>query len=269
MANTIFKWAGSKDPNHYQQYEPFALAYERARAGEYKDYIEPMLGLGQMAAWFAQANPQMTIVASDINEDVIKTHIAIRYIPRFVSEALASLKTDEASYYEIRAWDDETLDAPMQAARFVYLTKLGWQGLYRRNGNGGHNVPYGRYKNPTLPSESDLVAWSEVIRHWNLSVGDYRDIVMLPRSLWFFDPPYDGSTHLYGAGFFNQITLANFANWQRSRGHDVIITNYDTPFVRKLYRDWTFTPTRLLKRMAAGKRKSAGMQEVVISHLAS
>ncbi|HAC2565480.1 TPA_asm: DNA adenine methylase, partial [Listeria monocytogenes] len=65
-------------------------------------------------------------------------------------------------YYELREWDRtgvmEEKNAIERAARFIYLNKTCYNGLFRVNSQGQFNVPYGQYKNPNIVNEEILRA---------------------------------------------------------------------------------------------------------------
>ena len=64
----------------------------------------------------------------------------------------------------MRAWDRtgelQKRSNTERAARFIYLNKTGFNGLFRVNSQGQINVPYGRYKNPAIVNEEVLHAVS-------------------------------------------------------------------------------------------------------------
>ena len=120
-----------------------------------------------------------------------------------------------------------------------YLNKTCYNGLYRVNSNGKFNVPEGRYNNPDICNADRLREASQALQNVTICVGDFASIVQPGRSdLVYCDPPYDGVFTSYQASGFrgsDQERLRNAANaWMRS-GTRVVLSNADTPAMRKLY----------------------------------
>ena len=80
-----------------------------------------------------------------------------------------------------------------QAARFIYLNKTCYNGLYRVNRQGQFNVPFGKYKNPLLYNQEDLLLASTMLQHAELFAEDYAVFLKQharPRDFIYLDPPY-------------------------------------------------------------------------------
>lgn len=105
-------------------------------------YFEPFLGSG---AIFFHLSPKGAVL-SDSNTDLIKTYQAIRddwEAVLFLLE-LHHRKHCKDYYYSIRS--SEPSDKVEAAARFIYLNRTCWNGLYRVNLKGKFNVPIGTKK---------------------------------------------------------------------------------------------------------------------------
>src|SRR5262249_52819966 len=106
---------------------------------------------------------------------------------------LRGMKTDEGSFYKVRSQEVEKLSLIERAARTIYLNKTCFNGLYRVNRQGKFNVPYGRYKNPTICDEDNLRQASQVLQRAEIILGDYKTVLQRcarPSDLIFLDPPY-------------------------------------------------------------------------------
>lgn len=132
------------------------------------------------------------------------------------------------------------IDDPVErAARFIYLNKTCYNGLYRVNKSGLFNVPMGTYKNPAIVDADNLRAASAALSKAHLKWQSFEEIDPKQNDLVYCDPPYDETYDQYTPGRFNstgQQTLADHANQWHRTGAAVIISNSDTPLIRKLYK---------------------------------
>ena len=69
----------------------------------------------------------------------------------------------------------DNLDIVGKAARFIYLNRYCFNGLYRTNKSGHFNVPYGGRKSGNTPSESQLLEASSLLSRVTLQCGDFED----------------------------------------------------------------------------------------------
>ena len=111
----------------------------------FENYHEPFLG---GASIFLSIRPQKQAFLSDLNEELIKTYIALRDTPHDVIRVLYTYSNDRDSYYKIR--NEQPQDEITRAARFIYLNQTSYNGIYRVNLNGEYNVPYGFRKKEFL-----------------------------------------------------------------------------------------------------------------------
>lgn len=151
----------------------------------YNNYFEPFMG---GAAVFFSMETQHKCFLSDINQELIDTFCALRDNCQDVIACLKQYLPDEKSYYIIRAMEPTSLEE--KAARFLYLNKYSFNGLYRVNREGKYNVPYGKRQPPidyeVLISASKKLQGVEIIRR------DFIEIKPLikKKDLFFLDPPY-------------------------------------------------------------------------------
>src|SRR3989440_10115336 len=112
--------------------------------GPLRRYHEPFVGGG--ALFFAVA-PRRAVL-SDANGELIHCWRQVRDDAHGVLDALAAHVYERARFEAVRALDPLRLPAAQRAARFIYLNKTCFNGLWRVNRAGRFNVPVGRYKNP-------------------------------------------------------------------------------------------------------------------------
>jgi len=244
------KWAGGK-----RQLLPEIRKYLPENFVKMR-YYEPFVGAG---ALFFDLQPCRALI-SDINADLILTYEVIR---DHVEELIQALNThrelnDKPYYYQIREQDRNNerfseLTNIQRAARFIYLNKTCYNGLYRVNSQGMFNVPYGRYVNPAICDEPVIRAIHRYLSHENTSIsilhGDFAVAVADAgqNSFVYFDPPYHSPNNSsftgYQVGGFSeseQERLRSVFVERTNAGAKCLLSNSDTPFIRELYDDVSF-----------------------------
>src|SRR4029079_13738203 len=91
---------------------------------------------------------------SDVNPKLVAVHVAVRDDVEGVLRALATLPDEDwrDRYYEVRdAYNGGPFTGAAHAARFLWLNRAGYNGLYRENRKGEFNVPCGKYSALRLP----------------------------------------------------------------------------------------------------------------------
>lgn len=232
------KWAGGKT-----QLLPELLARVPAH---YNAYYEPFVGGGALFFALAADNRIERATLSDANTDLVNTYRQVRDNVDAVVEILRHHEKahSEQHYYTVRS-NAKLEDADWRAARFIYLNKTGFNGLYRVNKSGGFNVPFGRYTNPTICDEENLRACAMVLRGADIRDVDFRTAAQEARrgNLVYFDPPYaplskTSSFTAYTAGGFGHVeqeALADLALGLKMRGVHVLLSNSSVEVVEKLY----------------------------------
>lgn len=115
-------------------------------------YYEPFLGGG--AVYFS-LQPNKAVLG-DINGKLVDTYIAVRDHIDEVIRALRRLEVSEHEYYRIR--ESKPIKLSRRAARFLYLNRTAFGGIYRENKQGQFNVPFGGgQRTPAILWETDLL----------------------------------------------------------------------------------------------------------------
>lgn len=165
------KWAGGKT-QLLGVIQPL-LDERRSYSGT---HFEPFLGGGSVA--LAQGE-DVLVAAGDACEALVEMWSEVRRAPGQVANELERFgaRHSERLYYEVRAARYES--AVMRAARFIYLNKTGFNGLYRVNRRGDFNVPIGRGKPRQLPTRGELITISSrMSRSWaGLHCGDFEPLI--------------------------------------------------------------------------------------------
>ncbi|WEV54672.1 DNA adenine methylase [Leuconostocaceae bacterium ESL0723] len=242
LIKPFVKWAGGKRQllPEIEQYVPRDI----------KKYYEPFVGGG--AVLFDLQPAKATI--NDFNGELTNAYESVK---DNVDELIAELKEHQHShseehYYEVRLWDrDGTLEEVsnvQRAARFIYLNRTGYNGLFRVNRKGQNNVPFGRYKNPTIVNEEGLRAVSRYLNEADVAIlnGDYANAVKdaEPGDFVYLDPPYapvstNGQSFVgytsTGFGIDEQVRLRDFFDELTQKGVNVMMSNSSTPLIHDLY----------------------------------
>jgi DNA adenine methylase len=227
------KWAGGK-----RQLLPELLRYVPQRFGI---YYEPFVGGG---ALFFALRPKAALI-TDVNARLIRTYRGVRDSVADVIRLLESYPHDEKFFYTLRDVNIDTGTDAEVAAWFIYLNKVGFNGLYRVNRRNRFNVPFGRHKNPTICDDTTLRACSAALAHAEIQVADFAAAVAGAEAgdLVYFDPPYvplsvTSSFTSYtsdGFGLDAQVRLRDLALALKQRGVHVLLSNSSAEFVRDLY----------------------------------
>lgn len=268
-ARPFLKWAGGKG-----QLAPEILARFPANYGT---YYEPFVGGG---ATFFALQPRRAFL-SDINSELITTYCAVRDDVTGVIAALREHRYDRGYFDYVRALDPSagldlsTLNAAGVAARMIFLNRSCFNGLYRVNRAGKFNVPFGRYKNPTICNTENLTAVSNALASVDLRVKSVFESVLRARrgDLVYFDPPYDpltpsASFTAYTAGGFGpdeQARLAELFGDLARRGVHVLLSNSDTPLIRKLYRGFRIDTVYARRAINSRADKHGQVGELLIT----
>jgi DNA adenine methylase len=206
-------------------------------------YHEPFLGGG---ALFLALQPSLSYL-SDANPHLMACYKSIRDNPDQVAAYLTQHleSTSEAYYYGVRDLYNRTGNSAAQAARFIYLNKTCFNGIFRVNRKGEFNVPYGWKEPPWLPSREDLRRVSKALKNASLTTASFDDTLesLGVNDFVYLDPPYPP---LNGTSYFTHYTTDRFGEIDQcrlatcvaelhERGAKFLMSNADTPLIRDLY----------------------------------
>jgi DNA adenine methylase len=208
-------------------------------------YHEPFVGGGAM---FFDLKPKKAIL-SDMNAELVITYNVIKNDVENLIKKLNHHKSKNNKEYflKIRAKDVNKLTSLDVAARFIYLNRTCFNGLFRVNSSGGFNVPYGKNKNPMICDEENLRKVSKSLRGIRIIHEDYKKVLDRAKKgdFVYFDPPYypvnkTSSFTSYTKEAFlekEQMELSSTFLELHNRGCYVMLSNSNTPFIRELYRN--------------------------------
>lgn len=179
-ATPFLRWAGSKK----QIVSVLAGFWQDG----YDRYVEPFLGSGCL---FFHLAPHKALLA-DINRELIEAYRLVKTSPKSVSRVLYGMSTGETAYYKVRGRDPQSLTPTQRAARFIYLNRFCFNGLYRTNQRGKFNVPFGGQKSGTLASQTALLRASAALKRVALVAADFEKVLQQarPGDFVYMDPPF-------------------------------------------------------------------------------
>ena len=93
----------------------------------------------------------------------------------FRSKALRP--NDKQEYLRLREIDISTMTPPARAARFIYLNRYCFNGIYRTNLAGKFNVPYSGVRCGSVPADATFEKCSNRLRKARFVNGDFEKVL--------------------------------------------------------------------------------------------
>ncbi len=248
----------------------------------FNNYFEPFVGGGALFFELYRLGllQNKKIFLFDINEELINAYKVVQQFPSKLLDELKQFqqKHSREFYYEVREWDRDknfkNIDKVLRAARFIYLNKTCFNGLYRVNKNGYFNVPIGRYKNPKIYDEELILNASYALKDATIEVADFSKVVEFAKKndFIYFDPPY---YPLSDTSNFTSYTDSAFLEDEQKRlyqvfkkldkkGCFVMESNSDTNFIKTLYKDYKIDIVYMHRFINSKKDGRGKISEVVI-----
>jgi len=184
---------------------------------------------------------------SDMNLELITTYKVIKKdFKKLIIKLKEHQRKNSKEYFlKIRSQNLNRLSDVSIAARFIYLNRTCFNGLYRVNLSGRFNVPYGKYKNPKIVDEDNLKKVSQQLKGAKIFHQDYKKTIESARKgdFVYFDPPYaplspTSSFTSYtkdGFGEKEQIELRDIFYKLHKKGCFVMLSNSNSDFINKIY----------------------------------
>ena len=235
-----------------------------------QDYYEPFVGGGAM--FFAlRSRLKHDIYLSDRNNELMITYKTIATQRTKLIKILENHQSLHDKDYYTSVKNRKVNSNLEKAARFIYLNKTCFNGLYRVNRNQQFNVPMGKYINPKILDDSNLKAVSKVLKGVILTCQPFENIQPKKDDFIYCDPPYDKTYNSYTEHGFDdddQQRLAKIATEWHKKKVSVMLSNSDTEMIRRCYEDkhWKFhkiMAPRYINCKGDGRNKKA---EVVITN---
>ncbi len=218
---------------------------------------------------------------SDTNEDLMNAYKVVKWRPRELVTVLEVLRREysstrdkESYYYEKRDWLPK--DSVHAAAKFIFLNKTCYNGLYRVSASGQFNVPFGGYKKPRILDQWTLLLDHKALRESraDLQSVDYIKAMEKCRlgDFVYLDPPYHPTsktssfTDYTPAGFSeeDQRQLSQVFSDLVERGCTVLLSNSDTPLIRKLFEGYDSARVKVNRPINCIGDRRRGFRELIV-----
>ncbi|MDN5331253.1 MAG: adenine methylase [Tepidanaerobacteraceae bacterium] len=297
-AKPFLKWAGGKSQLLDELYKRLPLAF--IQSGEIERYVEPFVGGGAFFFFIKRNFKVRESFLLDINRELM---ISYKVIQNNVNELIDELRNIEEKYlklseeyrkhfyYKIREeynrqknnfdYANYNFDWIKRAASLIFLNKTCFNGLYRLNKKGEFNVPFGKYKNPTICDSENLIAVHRALEDTEIICADFEESkkYIHKNTLVYLDPPYrplnDTSNFTsYSESGFNdddQRRLAYFFKEMDKRGAYLILSNSDPKnvdvndnFFEELYSGFIIERVKAKRHINCYGNKRGEINELII-----
>ena len=282
----FIQWVGGKRQliSRYEQFFP----------EKYGNYYEPFAGGAAIFYWqYNKFAEDKEYFLSDMNQELVITYNVIKQQPEDLIEILKVLneKHSKQFYYDIRNIDRqsvgekkykklfsivEEIDPVSIAARFIYLNKTCFNGIYRVSGDGTFNVPIGKTLSKNVCNEEKILSASRALKNVTITHEPYENVLEKASEgdLVFFDPPYEpisetSSFTSYTTGGFtfeDQIKLKQIFDSLVQKGCNVLLSNSNSEKIIELYSDYRIEQFEVNRNLnsKADKRKNSAVEVLVI-----
>ncbi|MEX1248987.1 MAG: Dam family site-specific DNA-(adenine-N6)-methyltransferase [Anaerolineales bacterium] len=260
MAQPFLRWAGSK--------RKLVPTLKEFWTSNYQRYVEPFAG---SACLFFEISPSRALLG-DVNIELINAYRHMKRAPYAVLEELKSFKSGRKNYYEIRGLDINYLTPLRRAARFIYLNRYCFNGIYRTNKSGLYNVPYGGDKN-RFPSNSVFLNCSDALKKAKLISGDYKETLDLTceGDFVYLDPPFSVKNRRifteYDATKFGLDEIFMLRQWMkklRARGVSFLVSYAASKEARFLKDGFEWDVKKVQRTIASFSHKRKMAYELLI-----
>jgi DNA adenine methylase len=238
----------------------------------YQRYVEPFAG---SACLFFALDPP-TALLGDINHDLIDAYLAIREDPVAVFDCVHSIPLGKRSYYRQRAKDPRSLTLQDRAARFIFLNRFCFNGLYRTNLAGAFNVPYSPARTGSLPTLADLELIAYRLSLAEIRTSDFSETIdsTAAGDFIYADPPYAVSTSRifreYDPHSFAVDDIPRLADClQRAdaRGAKIVVTYADSSEFRQSFSHWHMSRVRTPRNISGFAKHRRSAIEIIATNV--
>jgi len=263
-------------------------------------YVEPFIGGGAFFFYLKNNYEVKKAFLYDINVELILGYKVIQNdvqdlvceLEKIEKEYLKLPETDRKKYYygvrdkyneQQVTFDYENYNTlwVIRAAYLIFLNKTCFNGLFRQNKKGKFNVPFGRYKNPTIYDKENLLKVHEALKNTHVFAADFEESKknITKNTMVYFDPPYRplSETSYFTSydkdGFTDddQIRLSSFFKEMDKKGAFLLLSNSDPKnvdvndnFFDHLYADYKIERVNANRSINSDAAKRGNITELLI-----
>lgn len=228
------RWPGSKFEHLHELFKCLPQSFN--------NYFEPFSGSGVV---FYNLNFHGQAYLSDLNPELITFYKVLIEHTKELFHLICSKENSEQFYYLERSQKPKT-DIEL-AARFYYLNRTCFNGLYRINKKGQFNVPYGNRTNLNVLDKENLISFKKKLKNAKFSCHDFEKTKIKPNKydFIFIDPPYSSKIDYENFTMYNdkvfswkdQQRLANYCKELDSKGVKIMMTNLYNDEIKVMFHD--------------------------------
>lgn len=265
LQRSFLKWPGGK----YRSLNQLLCLFPK----DYGSYYEPFFGAGSACLNVGGRRK----VVSDVEDVLMSTHNQVKNNVTKVIEELDSFENEESAYYEIRTQFNNSPEefSYSDAARFIYLNKCGFNGLYRRNKRGGFNVAFGKRSGDPHKDFENLRACSSLLQSVELRSGGYASCLadVDVGDFVYLDPPYLKESETSFTGYnSNQFgtsenkKLSEFCRNLDSKGVLFAVSNSNLSLIREWYNGFRVHEIQAIRSISREGRSRGVCTELLITN---
>lgn len=290
IAKPFIKWVGGKGQliSTFETMLPYNF-----HKMEDVTYIEPFIGGGAMLFFMLQKFPNIKkAVINDLNPNLVKAYTTIKHTPESLIQSLQKIQREylrisneeerKNFYLTVRKrFNEGKLSDIDNTMYFIFLNRTCFNGLYRVNSKGKFNVPFGKYKNPTICDDDTIYTDSKMLQKVEIVSGDFEQTeqYISEKTFVYFDPPYrpldaTSSFNSYAKEAFNdeeQIRLKKYFDRLTSKRCMMMLSNSDCrgrnpedTFFDDLYKDYIIERVYASRSINANPEKRGKLTELLI-----
>lgn len=261
----FLRWAGSK-----RRLIPVLKTFWQAK---HKRYIEPFAG---SACLFFALRPQKAILG-DLNPELISTYIEVKYrLDKVLNELNGFTPWSKSEYLRLRSLDPLSLPPHVRAARFIYLNRFCFNGIYRTNLKGQFNVPYSGDGCGAIPDATVFLRCSKSLRGARFLNKDFEAVLKEARrgDLVYMDPPYAVRARRvfseYDPSTFTYADIQRFRGWMERldrAGIDFVVSYAESDEAEVLRAGFSHQTISVRRNIAGFAAHRASTNEVLITNM--
>lgn len=264
MASFI-RWAGSK-----KKLLPILQEYW---SDKFNTYFEPFMGSAQL---FFNL-PVKNAILSDINKELTITFRQVKNNVHNVYENLVKEEISKNNFLRLRNTDPETLDYCGRAARFLYLNRFCFNGLYRTNSKGKFNVPFSENSNNKFLDYKYFIKYSRKLQRSKIICDDFENIIknnVRMNDFVYLDPPYSLRERTlfdeYSPNSFRFNDVDRFSNTLKTindRGAFFVISYSYRKEIVELFEEWNLKKVIVQRNIAGFSRNRRKSAEIIATNI--
>ena len=261
----FLRWAGSK-----RRLLPTLQTFWTKK---HRRYVEPFAG---SACLFFAIKPPKAILG-DLNPELIATYIEVKYRIAAVLTELKKLKPeDKEEYLALRRIDTSSMTPAARAARFIYLNRYCFNGIYRTNLLGQFNVPYSGVRCGNVPADEVFQKCARRLKSAKFVNGDFEKVLSQAQKgdLVYMDPPYAVRARRvfreYDPSTFTSEDITRLRGWMEklnSKGINFVVSYAESDEADVLRKNFSYETVSVRRNIAGFTGSRILTNELLISNI--